>query len=61
MVVLMMETNEGGIMLDVRILHTNAASGMPMSIPDDTMTIVFQMMDISLEIREGGRLHLVSQ
>lgn len=58
-----MDTNEGGgIMLDDRILHTNPATGKPMSSTDEAMTVDFQMMDISLEIRDGGvRLHLVSQ
>ena len=55
MVVLRMDRNEGGIILDVRILHTNTESGMPMSIPDETRTIVFQSMDNSLEMREGAR------
>jgi hypothetical protein len=61
MVVLTIDTNEGGIMLDVRILHKKAARGKPMSIPDEAMTIDFQMMDISFEISDEVRLHLVSQ
>jgi len=48
-------------MLDVRILHKKAARGKPMSIPDEAMTIDFQTMDISFEIRDELRLHLASQ
>lgn len=48
-------------MFDVSILHTNAAIGKPMSIPDEATTMVFHRMDISLEISDDVVLHLVSQ
>ena len=60
-----MDKDEGRIKFDARILHKKVARGTPKSIPDEAMTIDFQMMDISMEISDEVflffRLRIVSQ